>query len=202
MENNQKIKKAKKSSSRILLLRYSKIATIILIIVIVLFSYYFILEPKYQQVGIGGSYNIDTLETEFEKRTNYLNDLKQLQENIRKVNQQDIAKLERILPKDEDIPGIFVELEALALKNNFLISSININEVPEPIKSEVKDKSPIKKLNISLSLVNASGGSYSDLKEFLDGLEYNLRLFDVNSVYFTPDSAYYSVSMSTYYYPN
>ena len=107
-------KRPSKNQWQLVILRYSKIITLLLIVLIFAGSYFFVLEPKYQQVGIGGQYNVDTLTTELEKRKNYVTEVKALIANYQQLGQNDIAKLEQILPQKKDIPGLFVQLEEIA----------------------------------------------------------------------------------------
>lgn len=196
------IKKTKKEKKRLLsavIARYYKIFIIILLIFIISFSYYFILKPKYEQVGIGGKYNLETLKKELKKRQGYLKNLKELNGNYRKISKKEIDKLGKVLPKEKDIAGIFVQLEELTLKNDFLLTSININEIPSSIESNNDEALTINKLSITLNLVSTGSNSYNNLKLFLADLEDNLRLFDINAVYFSPGSTLYSVSLFTYY---
>ena len=181
--------------------RYYKWITLLIIIAIIALSYFYILEPKYQQVGIGGKYNLASLENELAKRKDYLDNLKQLVANYQKVSQEEIEKLKAILPEEKDIPGLFVQLQALAEEQGFLLASVSINEMSENV---IKNEAPsgLQKLNISLNLIGRGESSYDEVKGFLSALEYNLRLFDVNAVYFSPDSPDYTINLYTYYYQN
>jgi len=192
--------KNKNLQFKILLSRYYKIITVVLVIAIVALGYYYILEPKYQQVGVGGAYNLDNLKNELAQKQKYLEDLKKLEASYQKVSQEKSEKLEKILPKDKDISGLFVQLQALAEEQGLFLDSVSINEVPEAIKgNQAADK--IKKLGVSLNLTGSANSGYGEIKDFLSLLEYNLRLFDVNAVYFSPDSPNYSINLFTYYQP-
>ena len=181
------------------IIRYYRLVTFILIVVIVALSYHFILEPKYRQVGSGGKFSLAALKQEVVKRQEHLNDLKRLIANYQNISQTDIDRLKKILPKGKDIPGLFVQFQALAEENNLLLASVSINETPETLIAK-ETAGTISKLDISLDLVGAGGSDYEGIKEFLASLENNLRLFDVNAVYFNPDSTVYSVDLFTYYY--
>ena len=54
----------------------------------------------------------------------------------------------------------------------------------------------MKRLGVSINLL---GDSYGAFKRLLEVLEVNVRLFDVNSVFFAPDSDSYSLNFFTYY---
>lgn len=198
MEEIEKDKEKKNLQLKIALARYYKLITAIIIIAIVASGYYFILEPKYQQVGSGGAYDLDRLQSELAQKQSYFEDLRELDANYQKVSKEKLTALEKILPAQRDIPGLFVQLQALAEEHSLFLASVSINEVPEAIKSKEK-VSTIKRLNISLNLIGSENSGYDEIKEFLSTLEYNLRLFDVNAVYFSPDSPTYSINIFTYY---
>jgi hypothetical protein len=107
-----------------------------------------------------------------------------------------------ILPQEKDIAGLFSQFEYLASQQGLFLSGVSINETEiETKKSQQDVKGKVNKLNVTLSLTSTNqAGDYEEIKDFLSDLEYNLRLFDVNSVYFSPDSPNYSVNLFTYYY--
>lgn len=201
-KNKKEKKNAKNLQLLLVLVRYYKLLTIVIVITVVAFGYTFILEPKYREISSGGQYNLETVETELAKRETYLDTLKTLVTNYQNISQAEINKLKKVLPEEKDLPGIFVQFEALAQEYDLFLSSISINEVAEEVKKEKSSRSgKIKKLNVSLSLISIKEShDYADIKEFLSALENNLRLLDVNAVYFSPDALDYSVNLFTYYY--
>ena len=194
------IDKKKKESYQLqlLLFRYYKLITAVLIMLIVVGGYYLILRPKYEQVGVGGSYNLSAVKAEVNKRQDYLNNLNELINDYQKISQADVGRIKNVLPADKDVAGLFVQLQEIAEKNNLLLASVNINETPEAITAQ-DAKSQIKQISVNLGLVNPAVNSYQKIKNFLSDLELNLRLFDISSVYFTPGDKTFSVNLVTYY---
>ena len=47
--------------------------------------------------------------------------------------------------------------------------------------------------------MRGGGQPYPAFKALLDSIEYNLRLLDVNAVYFSPETNNYSLNVFTYY---
>jgi Tfp pilus assembly protein PilO len=184
------------SSAQAVFARYYKILTALIVILLAAGSYFLILKPKYDQVGVGGKYNVETLRTELKKRQDYLRNVQALSTNYRNINRTEIDKVKTILPTEEDIPGLLVQLQTIAERNGIFLSGVSINDVPDPDKT----KSSLHKINVSLNLIGTPGKSYEDVKRFLSEVEYNVRLFDVAALYFSPDSPNYSVSLITYYY--
>jgi len=202
IEKIEKNQRRKNIQIKLVMLKYSRLITAFLVVAIIASSYYFILEPKYQQVGIGGKYNLDTLKNEVTKRKEYLANLKNLISDYKSISQEELKKVKQILPTEKDIPGLFVQLQALAESHGLFLSGISINEAADTAKSKAKQSSvrEIKKLNLSIGVVGPEDNNYERLKVFLTALENNLRLFDVNAVYFSPDSPTYSLEIFTYYY--
>ena len=154
--------------------------------------------PKYEQVGVGGSYNLSAVKAEVNKRQDYLNNLNELINDYQKISQADVGRIKNVLPADKDVAGLFVQLQEIAEKNNLLLASVNINETPEAITAQ-DAKSQIKQISVNLGLVNPAVNSYQKIKNFLSDLELNLRLFDISAVYFTPGDKTFSVNLVTYY---
>ena len=180
-----------------ILSRYYKMITLVLVTSVFVLGYY-LLVPKYQEISLGGEYSLDTLEQEKSSRQNYLKDLKKIIENYNQISQEDIDKLKQILPEQKDIPNLFIQLQALVEDNGFILSSVDISEGNAGVaKGNNSNGAVIQRLNINLDLV---GRDYIALKEFLQSLEYNLRLYDVNAVYFVPGSDTYSINLFTYYF--
>jgi len=85
------------------------------------------------------------------------------------------------------------------------LSGLTISELPDAAAAAAEQKKPassaVKKLSISVNLMGGKTTGYENLKSFLSSLEQNLRLFDVEAVYFTPQSSKYSLTLLTYYLP-
>lgn len=194
MADDKKIKQQRLALIKFLI-RYSKISYLLVVVVIIILGYYFIIAPKYEEVSLGGQYSIETLTLERDQKIGYAADLRRINRNYREINSEEVKKLDQVLPEEKDIPGLFVQFQALAAKHDFQLLSINISE--DSFRGANLDKSQkIKRLNISLNL---TGGDYSEFKEFLESIELNLRIFDINATYFTPGSDSYSLNLFTYY---
>ena len=126
-----------------------------------------------------------------------LQDLEQLIANYQRINQTDVERLEKILPTEQDIAGLFAQLQVLTDEHGFSLESVNINQESEQPGPSANAAAGIKKLTITINVV---GPSYPAFKALLDSVEYNLRLLDVNAVYFSPETNNYSVNLFTYYF--
>ena len=121
-----------------------------------------------------------------------------------------------ILPREKDIPGLFVQMQEIAKKNNFLLGSIAFSDAEFSLdakgekenvnaqnnenadaQNSAQSISGIKEMNVSFII---SGGNYDNLKSFLSDIEKNLRLFDIYDINFgSTKEGPYSMNLRTYY---
>jgi len=160
---------------------------------------------------------------EFKTAENNLAETKALKEKLAALtalyqNKEKTEELERIfsaLPQKDDIPGLLVNLEALASKSGLIISNISFAEKSEKTKTEADAAAgsvqtslipAVKSLGVSLVL----SGDYSSFVNFLRSAEENLRLMDIKSLSFQQseqtvlggalaESSDFSVDLEVYY---
>jgi len=101
-----------------------------------------------------------------------------------------------ILPAEKDISSLILQLENIALKNNLKFTALNIADKQSGAASNIAKVDKYKKISLS---VNLSGGNYFTLKDYLFDIEQNLRLLDIESINYNPETASYSLGMTAYY---
>lgn len=180
---------------RLIFARFYKLITTVLVILIAGGGYFFVLEPRFRESGQGNKVDLNLIKAELLKRQQHLEQLQALIENYNKISPAEIARIKMILPRDQDIPGLFVQFQELATKNNLLLGAINFNDAPATSGS-----AEIKKISINVDLVSSNDISYQEIKKFIASVETNLRLLDIDSVFFTPGSTNYSLTIMAYYY--
>lgn len=191
----KKISFGKRFYLKLIFARFYKLITVLLVILIVGSGYFFVLEPKFRESGQGSKVNLDLTKTELLKRQQYLEQLKALIENYNKISPAEINRIKMILPRDKDIPGLFVQFQELATKNNLLLAAINFNDAPATTET-----TGLKKISINVDLISSSEISYQAIKKFIASVETNLRLLDIDSIFFIPNSSNYSLTILAYYY--
>ena len=106
-------------------------------------------------------------------------------------------KIIEALPTKTDLPGIFIQLENLATKNNLLLNSLDIANQEAVEKKEATVRvAGLNKLSITISV---SGGDYFSMKKYLADIENNLRIFDVKSLAYSPTENSYNIVLTAYY---
>ncbi|NQT49899.1 type 4a pilus biogenesis protein PilO [Candidatus Kuenenbacteria bacterium] len=131
------------------------------------------------------------------EKENELSELKSAKVNYEGI-EESVQKMLMVLPSEKELSSIFVQLDALAYKNNLSLDTVDIAESQELDGENIKSQKPtLKKLALTLSL---TGGDYYTLKNFLIDVEKNLRLLDVKALIYEPLAGSYNLTMNTYYW--
>lgn len=118
-------------------------------------------------------------------------------------NEQNVKKVDYILPEGEEISNLIVQFEALAFEGGMIMQGIEFlgKDTKNKKSTTSTEVQKYKSLEISIDLV----GSYSSLKSFLDAAERNIRLIDISSINITPSGEdaqeffNFSVILKVYY---
>ncbi|KPJ85506.1 hypothetical protein AMJ57_02905 [Parcubacteria bacterium SG8_24] len=154
-------------------------------------AYYLLFVPKLGQIVGGGEFDTTAIRQQVSDTRSRLEALKEAFSAYSKLNPEHVQRLKRIVPDDADIPGLFVQIDNLARKRGMVLVSVD---------AVVDDKAAslvgVKPVRIS---VNIAGGDYERFRLLLSDIELSLRLFDVQSIVFTPTSENYSMLMNAYF---
>lgn len=125
-----------------------------------------------------------------------------------KADEENLKKVNYILPSNKDIPNLIVQLEALAFEGGLILENFDLSTTEEKAVSkaaEIRTQEEIQVKNyqtlvIDLKLI----GDYSGLKSFLRAIEENIRLMDIESITLSPQSEEsllfdFEIIIKTYY---
>ena len=157
---------------------------------------YLLIWPEYGRLTDAKAKIISEKQTlEDESRT--FTDTNKLLENYADISSEEREKIDAMLPDEIDEAGLFTLFETLAQKNKIIVLGVDI--------SEKESADNLKNLGITevQSSLNLTAGpdsedSYGDFKKFLADVEANLRLMDIISVNYTPETATYTLNLKTY----
>lgn len=108
-------------------------------------------------------------------------DRDRLLEKYNAIAEEDLARLNEMIPPDVDIAKLLVNMDDLAKTNGLILKRIDAKESKEG--SAVVGGGPQNFEPISLELSVA--GSYQSFRNYLAALEKNLRLIDVADITFS-----------------
>lgn len=197
---------------------------IVSVVAVVGVGYWWLLRAGFTQLATQGRYSLLSSQTHANYLERYLEDQQRLQAQYDGFNREHLDRFASLLPATPDLPGLFVQLQALAQHNGLVLSSVQFAaEAGEPLSPvspppagagqagpvaarpagaavpSLDGQSPIKTVEITAVL---SHGAYEALQHFLSAVEGNLRLLNVSSLSFgSAQGGPYSIRMEAYYLP-
>ncbi|MFH1028380.1 MAG: hypothetical protein V1791_10290, partial [Pseudomonadota bacterium] len=123
----------------------------------------------------------------------------------RGISQAMIDNIEELLPSREDLPTLFIQMQALAEDAGTELMSVSF--AAGTIDAAMARDSQLRALDIDLKL--SGGTKYDDVKSLLNTIEHARPLLDVTSISFSLEGTEtvalesaggeYSISLRTYY---
>jgi len=184
----------------------------IIILAAVVLVGYFLVWPAFQSMMLGRD-NLVAWQQKLAQAQESKKKLGELETKYQSI-QDEQDRIMQALPPSEDIPGLLVQMEALASQNGLIIDSlsfvypqsdtgarINVSETEGSVAATGSSlPAGVKVLSVNLNL----NGNYSSLKNFLKAAENNLRLTDVGKISYSQNDMYsdmgkLSIGLSVYY---
>lgn len=117
-----------------------------------------------------------------------------LTKEVSRVTPEEFDKMSRIVPSGRDVPRLIVELESLASETGILLKDVGLGEGREGLAKDLP-----KDVHAIDLVVTVTGGDYATLKRFLEAIEKNIRLLDVQSFMFSKGLQSYIINLRAYY---
>ena len=125
-------------------------------------------------------------------------------------NRESLEKTDYILPSDQDIPNLIVQLESLALEAGLILEEIDFSTEEEGFEDKARtarktEEGTVAKDYQTMTATLNLMGSYSGFRGFLRLIEENMRLMDVSFVSFSVENTElgsffeFSLRLRTYY---
>lgn len=155
-------------------------------------AYFLLFMPKLGRIVGGGE--LDTAQLEMRERDEraYLATIRASGDALKQVNPEQRQRVKNILPSEPDVPGIFVEMDALAKANGMALVSVDT-------VANDKEASPTGVKTVRVAL-NIAGGTYKQFYQLLDDMQRSMRLADIQSITFTPGTGSFGVVLFVYYF--
>ncbi len=180
-----------------------KIIVVLEIIIIFVFGYFFLLKAEF--ASLKQEKDLISLKSskleEIQKYQVKFNALKLATKQIEDKKNVYQGDLYDVLPQKQNLPEILLQVEALVNHYGLILRDIQIS-APQNVKEEPsKIDNNIEQIEVSISVFGGTG-SYDKLKDFLEGIEKHIRLFDVTSFSFDSGMTQYRIVFKTYYLKN
>lgn len=111
----------------------------------------------------------------------YSNQQQKLASARNAIPQENLTKLETLLPDSVNNVGLILDLNALAARSGISLSNLDVaavNTSSSAIGALPAAASPIGSINLSLS----AAGSYTAFQSFLQGIEKSARILDIQDI--------------------
>lgn len=180
------------------------IISLISLIIAIILIFVFVV-PSWNALGIIKN-ELSQKQIELKQLKQRLNVIDKLKTKYQK-SESEIQKVFLALPKQEDIPNLIVQFEALAEMQGLILDSISFGQVDKGdtqsktkatgvVQNEdgvIKTSSSLRSLNVDMGL----SGSYANFKSYLNALANNIRSMNVESISFNANS--FNLAVIVYY---
>jgi len=174
----------------------------IILIAVSLGLFYVHIDPRYQEVKA-----LQAQQSQYKEALVKSIELKVVaQELLTKYNaipQENIAKLERLVPDNLNTVKLVTDLDSIGGKHGITISSVNVTEEQVDEAQEVTEGAPKPYRTTTISFTFSS--NYKNLLLFLRDVEKSLQVVDVKDVAFNSEAGEsgdvydYSMSIDAYW---
>ena len=199
MPQKAEIKFDKPTTSLLLVNKYLWLILVIVFLLTLLAGYFMVLQHKITNIQVAQEDTSMVIEEEsnISILVQQIQDLEIAYNEIKQVRADDLAKLKRVVPTNPQIAELFVMAESLAISRGFQLVSIDIsddvNQQTVDAEGEVSEQSSsLNSLTVNITIARESEEDnplaidpYDTFKYYLDDLERNLRLMDIETVNFS-----------------
>lgn len=116
-------------------------------------------------------------------RENLVEKIRILASQFDSLDPKTVGKIDRAIPKGQNVPDVLIQLENMASESNLILDSADFT----PVTAQTKETNPSGGKSLMINLVLK--GDYSAFSRWLNLFESNLRLFDIRFVDFSSSSA-------------
>lgn len=146
-----------------------------------------------QKLRSGGEFDVIRRERVLAKRTVTLQKLKNSLTSLDSINKTDREKINRFLPAAPEEASLLTTLATIVRDSGLTLLTIDTSSGFESKGNNIQG---LKTVEVALGV---GGGDYKGIKTFLEMVEANLRLLDIESFAFNPDVSAYSFRLRAYY---
>ncbi len=158
--------------------------------------------------GAGGIKSLLSQVSAFDEALDKAHELKKRRDDLlskrRSFPNEDVQKLERVLPDNVDNIRFVIDINGIAARRNLSLKNVALGTISDAKSSRSAlavgpSGDPVGSAEISFALV----ATYDDFLAFLQDVEHSLRIVDVESISFKPastgDKYEYALTVRTYW---
>lgn len=175
---------------------------IVMAALVLLVGYLAVIAPRLRTVKNLGGLHYSQKEKFLKTQNTYLADLNTLRMRLQDISYSDIARLDKVIPKGKDIPGIFRQMQAFAAEAKMELMSVSVSDgAALPPGADGKGSANLRTLTVSVVLAGAL--DYTGTKDFLEVVSRQAPILDLtaitNATAGNTSATTYSFSFRSYY---
>ena len=191
-------------------------------VILCLIGYFFFISGAKKELDSVKQDLLPARQQKFKKENSKLAEMLDIYNLYKKIPDSKKEKSKDVLPSKASLPDLLVNLDDLMQANNFSLDGVSFMVTDEEGK-KIVDKVKLKEItdiaNLEKDLseedtgeekiekylriieieLEISGGGYLSFENLISQIETNLRLMDIVSFNFSPESDGYSITLKTYY---
>jgi len=169
-------------------------------LILVLGSLLFVV-PRYREVHRLGGLSYVQTQKQVDAQKTYLEELRGLRDQLSAISPDDIDRLDLIVPRGKDVPGVFKQMQAFAREAGMNLLSVSVSDGGSVIGA-TGTSGNLRSLTVSVILAGAL--DYPGLKNFLAVVSRQAPLLDLTAISHSPGSSSaptsYNFSFRSYFF--
>lgn len=177
----------------------------LLVVLVLTFFYLFLCQPQINKISFYSEQYLADKRNQLVASQKVLAELQAIKDIYQNINDELRLKVKKILPSSPELSNLYYSLDNIAQKFGFKVTSVAINAVKNEIQeiATVSTENTVgaSKATAKLLEVNmvVDGSGYQNVKEFVNTLTHNLRIFDIKTFSYSPKNTSLNFIFKTYY---
>jgi hypothetical protein len=188
-----------------------------LIIILVFVFYFFFVRPQLSRNDVTQYFNQKSEMEQLNFLKQQKSEVEAILNDFRQFSSQNSQGLEKLLPREKEIPNLILQLDSFAKESNLVLISFSVggqqnseneeNVVSSFSNSNSEENLSIGELKLTLNFKTSDDipveelPAYVRLKNLISLIETNLRLMDITALNFANNNEEgFSLDLKTYFY--
>lgn len=190
--------------NRLLLLlgKYIVLCVVATVMIVVGLGYLFVIAPKLASIQGSTSKEMTEKQARRESNEREIQQLRSIEEDLRHVTSAEQRRLEAVLPSSAELDDLYIQFSDIASELGLSMVNLEFSGAGSAATADEKQAigGDIQTLDVTYTVDGVD--SYDSLKQLLGVLQDNIRLIDMNSLSYTPETKQYSLVLKLYYFDN
>ncbi|GEM_PF-1099159 len=167
----------------LIIVKYWWTLTILVILAVFLIEYLFFIRVKIEQTVNGGPLDLATYQQILAEQEEYLKNLEQWYQETKQIDEGELDKLNYVVAEKMDFPTVLKQIDFLSVQSGWELISFGFDY----------------KNGETLMNFTFKGGNYEGIKRYLDFMERNIRIMDIETINMKELGNVLSFSVKSYY---